>query len=375
LSSCFFSFSQSFSFPSFSSSSSTSFIIQGVETRTTEVVAQADAIGISITSGGGFSFNYPRPSWQDKAVAGYFAAAAAAKQSPPAGYNANGRGFPDISLAGVNYDVYIGGNYYPVSGTSASCPAVAGFISTINAARIALGKGSIGFLNPALYAYGSSFTNDIKSGNIFCTGDDGTCCPQGYYAAPGWDPTTGFGSVNYGKMASVLTALGSTIVPTSSPVVAPTPVPITAPLPAPVAVGSPLSGYFISASYLDSTCGALRFSTSKLLNACDRNFDSTSSYYTATSTEFITKSYTDTACKSNERVTREAYTGLCSGSLKRYVSGAPDPPSTAPAVYYRSVHSIPSLISLSHKPFLPLYIIYPSCLSLNYITLFLFLSR
>jgi hypothetical protein len=226
-----------------------------------------------------------------------------------------------------------------------------------------------------LYAYGTSFTNDIKSGNIFCTGDDGTCCPQGYYAAPGWDPTTGFGSVNYGKMASVLTALGSTIVPTSSPVVAPTPVPVTAPIPAPVAAGSPLSGYFISASYLDSTCGALRHSTSKLLNACDRNFDSTSSYYTATSTEFITKSYTDSACKSNEKVTREAYTGLCSGSLKRYVSGAPDPPSTAPAVYYRLVHPIPSLLSLSHVPFLPLYIIYPSCLSLNYISPFLFLSR
>jgi hypothetical protein len=229
-----------------------------------------------------------------------------------------------------------------MSGTSASCPAIAGFISNINAARIAAGKGSLGFLNPAIYAYGSSFTNDITSGSIFCVAD-GTCCPQGFYAAPGWDPTTGFGSVNYGKMASVLVGLGSTIVPTSSPVVAPIPAPVAPPVAAPVAAGSPLSGYFISASYSDSTCGALRYSTSYLLNACVIKSDSSSSYFTATSTEVIVKDYTDSACKLNQKINRKTYTGLCSGQTKEYVSGATDPSSTAPAIYFRLVHALPLL--------------------------------
>jgi hypothetical protein len=190
-------------------------------------------------------------------------------------------------------------------------------------------------LNPAIYAYASSFTNDITSGNIFCVGGGNICCPQGYYAAPGWDPTTGFGSVNYGKMASVLTALGSTILPTSAPVVAPIPAPVTVPVAAPVAAGSLLNGYFVSASYSDSTCSAVRYSTSVLLNNCLTNADSSSRYFTATSTELSIKSYTDSACKLNEIVKRVAYSGLCSGKIKDYVSGSPDPSSTAPVIYER----------------------------------------
>jgi hypothetical protein len=303
-------------------------------------VAQADTLGTTITSGGGFSTSYPRPSWQEKAVTGYFAAAAAAGQSPPAGYATNGRGYPDISLAGLSYDVVVGGKLLSVSGTSASCPAVAGFISTINAARIAKGKGSVGFLNPALYAYGSSFTNDITSGNIFCAGDDGTCCPQGFYAAPGWDPTTGFGSVNYGKMASVLVALGSTAVPTSSPVSVPAALPVSTPVAAPVAEGTLLTGYFVEASYSDSACSALRNSFSDLLNSCYMNSDLTSTKVAATATEVLTMQYTDSACESTPVVTRESYTGLCTGSKKSFVRAEYEVQSTVPTVFHRSVHPI-----------------------------------
>jgi hypothetical protein len=163
-----------------------------------------------ITSGGGFSAYYPQPAWQAAAVSGYFTAAAGLGKTPIAGYAANGRAYPDISLAGKNYEVILGGTSYLISGTSASCPAVAGFISNINSARLAIGKGSVGWINPALYAKGSSFVNDITSGNTKCVAD-GTCCSTGFYATPGWDPASGLGTVNYGKMATLFEALGSNI--------------------------------------------------------------------------------------------------------------------------------------------------------------------
>jgi hypothetical protein len=181
-------------------------------------VAEGNSID-GITSGGGFSTYYPQPAWQSAAVSGYFTTAAGLGKSPVAGYAANGRAYPDISLAGISYVVVIGGTSFSLSGTSASCPAVAGFISNINAARLAIGKGSVGWINPALYTKGSSFVNDITSGNIKCVAD-GTCCSTGFYATAGWDPATGLGSVNYGKMAPFFVALGSNIIysfPSMSP--------------------------------------------------------------------------------------------------------------------------------------------------------------
>ena len=190
--------------------------MQGPELGNAEVVCQADK-GQLITSGGGFSTYYSTPSYQTSAVAAYFSAAASAGQSPVAGYKRTGRGFPDLSLAGYGYLTLVGGQIYYMAGTSASSPAIAGFFSNINAARIAAGKGALGFLNPALYANYKRFTNDITSGNNLCVAS-GTCCPQGFYAAPGWDPATGLGSVNYGRMQATLVALGNTAgSPTPSP--------------------------------------------------------------------------------------------------------------------------------------------------------------
>jgi hypothetical protein len=172
-------------------------------------VAEGSASG-GITSGGGFSTYYPQPAWQAAAVSGYFNVAAGLGNSPTAGYAANGRAYPDISLAGIAYEIIIGGSIHLVSGTSASCPAVAGFISNINAARLAIGKGSVGWINPTLYKEGYSFVNDITSGNNKCV-SSGYCCPSGFNAAIGWDPATGLGSVNYGEMADLLVALGANV--------------------------------------------------------------------------------------------------------------------------------------------------------------------
>ena len=157
-----------------------------------------------ITSGGGFSQYYPQPAYQKAAVAGYLAAVKGTAKQPVAGFDASKRAYPDVSLAGAKYRVILGGKAYGVYGTSAAAPVVAGFFSNINAVRLAAGKGSVGWINPALYEYGSAFVNDITSGNNKCGAINQdkfpTCCREGFTAVSGWDPASGLGSINYGKM-------------------------------------------------------------------------------------------------------------------------------------------------------------------------------
>ena len=105
---------------------------------------------------------------------------------------------------------YIGGKPFELSGTSAAAPAIAGFFSNINAARIALGKSTVGWVNPALYLHSSEFINDVTSGNNKCTASK-VCCRQGYYATTGWDPASGLGTPNYGKLHQILVSMGSEI--------------------------------------------------------------------------------------------------------------------------------------------------------------------
>lgn len=203
-----------------------------------ESVAQSDVNG-AITSGGGFSIHYPRPYWQSGAVSAYFTGASASGPSPLPGYNRNGRGYPDISaagkergdeggmvtseeivylnlsctatsmsllllqvkpyinptlpvlLSGVSYATYIGGALWYLSGTSASTPVIAAMISNINASRRKNGKGSVGWLNPALYKYASEFVNDVTVGHNKCVAGGAVCCRTGFHATKGWDPTTG----------------------------------------------------------------------------------------------------------------------------------------------------------------------------------------
>lgn len=70
-----------------------------------------------ITSGGGFSTEFAQPAWQAPAVSTYLQ-----HNTATSGYNAAGRGFPDVSFVGVNYPTFIGGNQYGMYGTSASTP-------------------------------------------------------------------------------------------------------------------------------------------------------------------------------------------------------------------------------------------------------------
>ena len=93
-------------------------------------------------------------------------------------------GNPDIAAVGSNHYVYMYEIKEPVAGTSASCPTASALIGALNGALIDKGKKPLGFLNPLLYQNAHLF-HDITLGFT------------GWYAAEGWDPTTGLGTMSY----------------------------------------------------------------------------------------------------------------------------------------------------------------------------------
>jgi len=87
-----------------------------------------------------------------------------------------------------------------VGGTSASSPTVAGIVALLNDYRIANGKSSVGFLNPLLYSTGVAGLNDITSGS------NPGCETNGFSAGTGWDPVTGLGTLDFGKLQPIVLA-------------------------------------------------------------------------------------------------------------------------------------------------------------------------
>ncbi|KAH8081328.1 peptidase S8/S53 domain-containing protein [Cristinia sonorae] len=148
-----------------------------------------------IYSGGGFSNYFAMPDYQKSAVKNYLT------KFPPSFapnlWNATGtsRAFPDISANGANYVVAVNGNFSRVFGTSASTPVVGALLTSINDARIAIGKRPIGFINPTIYsAKFAGAWNDVTSGT------NPGCGTPGFAATPGWDPVTGLGTPNFAKL-------------------------------------------------------------------------------------------------------------------------------------------------------------------------------
>jgi tripeptidyl-peptidase I len=150
-----------------------------------------------ILSGGGFSNVFPAPDYQANALSFYY------QHHTPDKYNATvynnsqtTRGYPDVSANGANYVIAVDGTLGLVYGTSASSPVFGSVVTLLNNARLAAGKGPIGFLNPTLYEFPGAF-NDIT------LGDNKGCGTQGFRAVKGWDPLTGLGTPNYPKLLEV----------------------------------------------------------------------------------------------------------------------------------------------------------------------------
>lgn len=215
-------------------------------TEMTQIIARCSEVGETscsatngciITSGGGFSEVYRRDEtapWQMDFVKAYLSRhdyvfhahrggpdateldggdRRELKSNRPSTFKFDeaGRAFPDVSAYGSNFFVYLGGKIVRESGTSASAPVIAAMVTLWNDMRMSQGLPTMGFLNPTLYEVARSTPeafNDITTGSNACgvgrSLETAPCCDHGFASTPGWDATTGLGTVNYGIFANLV---------------------------------------------------------------------------------------------------------------------------------------------------------------------------
>jgi hypothetical protein len=134
-------------------------------------------------SGGGVSGNYAIPDWQTNV-----------DMTTNLG-STTMRNIPDVAMTADNvYVAYGSGTNGIYGGTSCAAPLWAGFMALVNQQAAGMDNPAAGFLNPAIYALGNSTNytacfNDITTGNN--TSSDS---PNLYYAVPGYDLCTGWGT-------------------------------------------------------------------------------------------------------------------------------------------------------------------------------------
>ena len=140
------------------------------------------------------------------------------------------RNIPDVALTADNVFIkYNNGQAGRVGGTSCAAPLWAGLVALANEQAGLLGQPPAGFLNPALYAicrgtnYAATF-HDIIAGN-----NTNSSSPANFYAVPGFDLCTGWGTpngtnfINEIALADHLRILPQEIIPVSGPVGGPFP--------------------------------------------------------------------------------------------------------------------------------------------------------
>ncbi|KAG1727654.1 peptidase S8/S53 domain-containing protein [Suillus paluster] len=155
-----------------------------------------------IYSGGGFSNYFGMPDYQKGAVEGYLAANPISYSKNI--YNSTGtsRAYPDLSANGANYVVAVDGNFTLIYGTSASTPVVGAILTMVNDARLALGKSTLGFINPTIYSV--DFAGSFKD---VTNGTNPGCGTVGFNATKGWDPVTGLGTPYFPSLLAKWLAL------------------------------------------------------------------------------------------------------------------------------------------------------------------------
>ena len=114
-----------------------------------------------------------------------------------------------------SYAVVVNNKDARSGGTSAAAPVVAAVVALLNDARLKAGKKSLGFLNPLIYGGGYKGLTDITNGSaVGCNGINGQTgqpVPGGgivpfatWNATVGWDPATGYGVPNFGKLLKLV---------------------------------------------------------------------------------------------------------------------------------------------------------------------------
>jgi subtilase family serine protease len=178
--------------------------------------------GNCVTGGGASSF-FGAPSWQ----AGQVSLNGGMRSIPDLAWNAAVNG--GVLIYTTQYPEVLGTGWGIEGGTSAASPQMAGIIALANQARAAAGKAPLGLLGPHIYALGeadasapdasfvgngTSYFRDIVPQTF--VGPDGTTISLSnnqwfdpappYFALPGYDMTTGFGTPRADRFVAALAA-------------------------------------------------------------------------------------------------------------------------------------------------------------------------
>ena len=179
--------------------------------------------GGNCVTGGGTSGFFGAPSWQ----AGQVLLNEGMRSIPDLAWNAAVNG--GVLIYTTQYPEVLGTGWGIEGGTSAASPQMAGIIALANQARAAVGKGPLGLLGPRIYALGdadasapdasfdgdgASYFRDIVPQTF--VGPDGTTLDLNnnqwfdpappYFALPGYDLTTGFGTPRADRFVAGLVA-------------------------------------------------------------------------------------------------------------------------------------------------------------------------
>ncbi|MGD1019943.1 MAG: PKD domain-containing protein [Verrucomicrobiia bacterium] len=156
-------------------------------------------------SSGGISTSYTIPNWQQ-----------GTSMSANNG-STTMRNIPDVALTADNiYVIYDNGQTGDFGGTSCAAPLWAAFTALVNQQAAANSQATVGFLNPAIYSIGnsSSYTNnfhDVTTGN-----NTNSASPAQFFAAPGYDLCTGWGTPRGQSLINALNGLAADLVLTES---------------------------------------------------------------------------------------------------------------------------------------------------------------
>jgi hypothetical protein len=138
----------------------------------------------NIGTGGGISTVYPIPTWQQ-----------GLNMSTNQG-STTMRNIPDVAMIAENVLVVFNGTQQQafVGGTSVSSPLWAAFMALVNQQGSLRGRPPVGFLNPTIYSLGQS-TNYAGALHDITTGSNtNASSPTLFFAVPGYDLCTGWGT-------------------------------------------------------------------------------------------------------------------------------------------------------------------------------------
>ena len=120
------------------------------------------------------------------------------------------RGTPDISMsAAVNGGCWVywsfagtgGAGWYIIGGTSEASPIFSGIVALADQ----VAGHRLGLINPALYALGAASRRGVNTGLVDITaGNNSFAGVTGYNAGPGYDLSSGWGTINAARFVPAL---------------------------------------------------------------------------------------------------------------------------------------------------------------------------